>query len=172
MDLRTKIKNIPNWPKKGVNFKDITPLLENAKSFQYAINQLAKPFKNKEIDKIIGIDARGFLLASALAYKLNLGIAIVRKQGKLPRKTVSTNYSLEYGKNLLEIHQDAVKAKETILIVDDVLATGGTSWATMKLVEKLGGKIIGFTFLAELKNLKGRKKIKNYPIYSLLSYEK
>jgi len=195
MDLKTKIINIPDWSKKGVNFKDITPLLENAKSFRYAINQMAKFFKGKRLnksstffsrsivsrgkprdfkkvlDKIVAIDARGFLLASALAYKLNTGISIVRKQGKLPRKTVRTDYSLEYGKNLLEIHHDAVKQNERILIVDDVLATGGTAKATMKLVEKLGGKIIGFSFLIELKNLNGRKKLKNYPIHSLITYQ-
>ncbi len=172
VNLKSKILEIPNWPKKGVNFKDITPLLEEPKYFKYVIDKLAEPFKNKKIDKVVGIDARGFLLASAVAYKLNSGVAIVRKKGKLPRKTIRANYSLEYGENIIEMHRDAILRGDKILIIDDVLATGGTARATADLVKKLGGKILGIGFLIDLKFLNNGKKLENYNVYSLISYEK
>lgn len=169
-NLQSKIREIPNFPKKGVNFKDITPLLEDAKYFKEAINLLAKKYHNKKIRKIVAIDARGFLIASALAYKLKTGIVIVRKKGKLPFKTMGYDYDLEYGQETLEIHKDSIKPNERILIVDDVLATGGTALAAAKLAEKLKGKIIGLAFLIELLFLKGRKKLKKYKIVSLVQY--
>ena len=137
MNLKSYIREIPDWPKPGVNFKDITPLLSDKKLFSKMIDELAKPYKNKKIDKIAGIDARGFLLASALAYKLKTGIAIVRKKGKLPSKTISRQYALEYGSNTIEMHEDAILPGEKILIVDDVLATGGTMKATVEMIKEL-----------------------------------
>ena len=170
LNLKSKIREIPDFPKKGVGFKDIAPLLEDAKYFRYLIDILFKKYKDKKIKKIVAIDARGFLIASALAYKLKTGIVIVRKKGKLPFKTVGCDYDLEYGKETLEIHKDSIKPKERILIIDDVLATGGTALAAAKLVEKLKGKIIGISFLIELLFLNGRKKLKKYNVVSLIQY--
>lgn len=171
MDLKQYIREIPDWPKKGVNFKDITPLLRDAEAFKFAVDELAKPYAGKKIDAIVGIDARGFIFASALVYKLGAGLAIVRKKGKLPHKTISQEYELEYGSNTIEMREDAIKPGQSVVIVDDVLATGGTMEATIKLVEKLGGKIEGISFLIDLTFLKGREKLKNYLIYSLLNYD-
>lgn len=168
--LKEKIHSVPDYPKKGIIFRDITPVLEDKNSFYFLINKLASFFKNKKIDKIVGIDARGFLLAAPLAYKLKTGLTIVRKKGKLPRKTVKKSYSLEYASETLEMHQDSIKKGEKVLLVDDVLATGGTMAATCDLVEKLGGKIIGILFFIELKDLKGRKKLKKYKIKSLIKF--
>lgn len=169
--IKSKIREIPDWPKKGVNFKDITPLIEDSLAFRKIINALAKPYLNKKIDKIIGIDARGFILAAALAYKLKSGVAIVRKKGKLPSKIVSKKYALEYGSNTIEMHKDTILPGEKVLLVDDVLATGGTMKATIDLVKKLKGKIIGVDFLIELSYLKGRQKLKGYKVRSLLKYQ-
>lgn len=168
--IKSKIRAVPNWPKKGIVFRDITPLLEDKKAFRLAIDKLAKPYLKTKIDKIVGIDARGFILASALAYKLKTGLAIIRKRGKLPPKTISEKYALEYGSNTIEIRNNSVKARERVLLVDDVLATGGTVKAAAKLVEKLKGKIIGISFLIELPELNGRKKLKNYSVKSLVNF--
>ena len=168
--IKAKIRELPDWPKLGVNFKDITPLLEDKKLFFKMIDELARPYLNQKIDKIIGIDARGFLLASALAYKLKTGIAVVRKQGKLPSKTIFKKYALEYGSNIIEMHKDSVLPGEKVLLVDDVLATGGTMKATVDLVKKLKGKIIGVDFLIELAYLNGRKNLKKQKIRSLIKY--
>lgn len=165
--IKAKIREIPDWPKKGVNFKDITPLIGDSKAFRKVIDELAKPYLKKKIDKVVGIDARGFILAAALAYKLRAGIAIVRKKGKLPFKTVSQKYALEYGSNTIEMHKDTILPGEKVLLVDDVLATGGTMEATINLVKKLKGKIMGVDFLIELTFLDGRKKLKGYKIRSL-----
>lgn len=170
MNLKKHIREIPNWPKKGVTFYDITTLLQDKKALKYTIDQMAKPFKNKKIDKVVGIDARGFLFASALAYKLKTGLAIVRKRGKLPYKTYKKKYSLEYAADSIEMHRDSIKKKEKVLLVDDVLATGGTMRATIDLVEKMKGKIVGISFLSELDFLKGRKKLIKYKVYSLIKY--
>jgi len=170
-DLKTKIREISDFPKKGINFKDITPLLEDARRFKQAIDLFVKEYKSKGIKKIIAIDARGFLIASALAYKLGSGIVIVRKKGKLPYKTIGCDYDLEYGKETLEIHQDSIKPGEKILIVDDVLATGGTALASAQLVEKLKGQIVGLAFLIELSFLQGREKLKKFKIISLVKYK-
>lgn len=170
MDLKKYIREIPDWPKKGVNFKDITPLLQNPKAFRGAIDALAKPYTKNKPDVVVGIDARGFLLAAPVAYKLGTGLAIVRKKGKLPSKTILTKYSLEYGINEIEMHRDAIKKGQKVLIVDDVLATGGTMQATIKLVEKLGGKIIGIAFLIDLPFLGGAKQLKKYPIQTIIDY--
>lgn len=159
-----------DWPQKGIVFRDITPVLEDGEVFQFLIDEMAKFCQEEEIDKIIGIDARGFILASVLAYKLKTGLAIVRKKGKLPYTTISQKYTLEYASETLEMHQDAVKKGERILLVDDLLATGGTMKATVDIVRKLGGTIVGILFFIELKNLKGREKLKGYKIKSLVEF--
>lgn len=169
--IKSKIREIPNWPKRGVSFKDITPLIEDKSAFEQIINELAKPYLGQKIDKIVGIDARGFILAAGLAYKLKSGLAIVRKKGKLPWQAISQEYALEYGTNTIEMHRDSILPGEQVLLVDDVLATGGTMRATIDLVEKLQGKIKGCDFLIELSSLKGREKLKNYKIRSLAKYE-
>lgn len=169
-ELAKYIRDIPDFPKDGIIFKDITPLLENKKAFKKAIEKIVAEYKDKKIDKVVAIDARGFLIGSPVAFNLGAGIAIVRKKGKLPYKTHSVEYDLEYGKDIVEMHQDAIKPGENILIVDDLLATGGTVNGVIELVEKLKGKIIGIAFLIELTFLKGGEKINKYPIYSLIKY--
>ena len=168
--IKQKIREVADWPKHGVSFKDITPLLEDKVLFSKVIDELAQPYLKAKIDKIVGIDARGFLLASALAYKLKTGIAIIRKNGKLPSKTISRRYALEYGSNTIEMHQDSISPGEKVLLVDDVLATGGTMQAAVDLVRELKGKIAGIDFLIELAYLNGRKILKGQKIRSLIKY--
>jgi adenine phosphoribosyltransferase len=170
IDLKNKIRSIPDFPKKGVIFRDITPVLQDPRSFRFLIEELTKPYKKKKIDKVVGIDARGFLLAAPIAYKLGAGLCIVRKKGKLPYETVSQNYSLEYGEETIEMHKDSISPGEKVLIVDDVIATGGTLKATADLVEKLGGKIVGICLFVELRDLKGREKLKKYKVNSLIKF--
>lgn len=169
-ELKSKIREIADWPQKGVSFKDITPLLADAGAFSQIIDDLASPYVSQKIDKVVGIDARGFILAAAVAHKLKTGLALVRKKGKLPFKTVSREYLLEYGSNVLEMHQDSVLPGEKILIIDDVLATGGTMKATVDLVKELKGEIIGIAFLIELAYLDGRKNLNGQKIKSLITY--
>jgi adenine phosphoribosyltransferase len=173
MDLKLKIREIPDWPKVGVNFKDITTLLEDKDAFQETINSLATQFADQKIDKIVGIDARGFLLAAPVAYKLKIGLAIVRKKGKLPSRTIGQEYTLEYASNAIEMHDDAIKPGENIVLIDDLCATGGTSLATCDLIEKLGGKIIGVGFLIDLPFLGGSLilKARGYEVCSLVEYD-
>lgn len=168
MELKNFIKDVPDYPKPGIIFKDITPLLGDKEAFQFVINSFAEKFKGADV--VVGIDARGFLLAAPVAYKLGVGLAIVRKPRKLPRKTIREDYTLEYASNTLEMHQDAILPRQKVIIIDDVLATGGTMEATCKLVKKLGGEIVGIGFLMELGFLNGREKLKNLEIFSLLSY--
>ena len=170
MKLAQCIRAIPDFPKKGILFRDITTLLNNKKAFKQAINDLAKKLKNKKIDYIIAAESRGFIFGGALAYKLNCGFVPVRKPGKLPYKTYRHTYSLEYGKDALEIHRDAFAPKSRVLVLDDLLATGGTALAMAKLTEKLKAKVVGILFLIELAALDGRKKLKQYPIYTLIKY--
>ncbi len=169
-EIRQKIREIADWPKHGISFKDITPLLEDKLLFAKVIDELARPYLKKKIDKVVGIDARGFLLASVLAYKLKAGIAIIRKKGKLPSKTISRQYALEYGSNTIEMHQDSILSGEKVFLVDDVLATGGTMQAAVNLVKELNGKIAGIDFLIELTYLNGKKKLKGQKIRSLIKY--
>jgi len=171
MNLEKYIRVIPDFPKKGISFKDITPLLENPKAYHYTINALVKPFQHSKIQKVIGIDARGFLLASGVAYKLKTGISIVRKKGKLPYKCLSEQYSYEYAKDVLEMHQDAIKPGERVLIVDDVLATGNTLQATIKIIKRLGGKVVGIALLGELGYLEGYRKVRGYRKHVLIKFE-
>jgi len=168
-NLKLKIRDIPDFPKKGIIFKDITTLLKDGKAFREAVDTLVKRYKKKKIDLIVAVEARGFILGAALAYRLGVGIIPVRKLGKLPYHTHKVKYQLEYGNAELEIHRDAIKPGEKVLVVDDLLATGGTVGAVCKLIEKMKGKIVGVAFLIELTVLKGRKNLK-HPIYSLIKY--
>lgn len=170
-DLKNYIRSIPDFPKPGILFRDITTLLSDPGAFQRAIDQLANRFKDAGIKKVIGIESRGFLTGAPLAYLLNAGFIPVRKKGKLPFKTNSVSYELEYGLDTLEIHRDAVVKGETVLIVDDLLATGGTAKATCDLVQKSGGEVAGLAFLVELAGLSGRKKLQGFDIFSLITYE-
>jgi adenine phosphoribosyltransferase len=173
MDLKLKIREIPDWPKAGINFKDITTLLEDKDAFKEAVDSLAAQFADQKIDKIVGIDARGFLLAAPVAYKINAGLAIVRKKGKLPSKTIGQEYTLEYASNAIEMHDDTIKPGENIILIDDLCATGGTALAACDLIEKLGGIIIGVSFLINLPFLEGSKKLKarGYDVHSLVEYD-
>lgn len=169
--IKKKILDIQDWPKPGVVFRDITPLLQDRELFQKTIDRIAYPYIGQKIDKVVGIDARGFLLASVLAYKLNAGLAIIRKKGKLPRETISKSYSLEYDSSQIEMHKDSIKEGERVLLVDDVLATGGTMKAALDLVEDLRGEVIGAEFLIELEYLRGREKLIGYKVNSLAKYK-
>lgn len=171
INLKEKIREVQDWPKAGVNFKDITTLLEDKSVFRYVIDKLCEPYLNKEINKLVAIDARGFILASAMAYKLGVGVCLVRKKGKLPYKTKSRDYDLEYGSNTIEMHEDSIKSGEKIVIVDDLVATGGTILASCELVEELGGEIIGISYIIDLPFLNGSKKIEKYNLNYLVSYD-
>ena len=170
MQFDSYIRDVPNFPKPGVTFKDITPLLNSPKALEAACENLYNKIGDKQIDKVIGVDSRGFIFAPLLALKLNAGFVPVRKKGKLPYKTLSESYDLEYGTDTLEIHIDAIKKGEKVLIHDDILATGGTAQAVCKLVEKLGGEIVQCNFLVQLNFLNGADKLKGYDIASLLNY--
>ncbi|MBI1956948.1 MAG: adenine phosphoribosyltransferase [Candidatus Niyogibacteria bacterium] len=168
--LKSRIREIPDWPQKGVSFKDITPLLLHPPAFQMAIDRFVEEFDTASIDKVAAIDARGFLLGAPVAYFLDAGLVLVRKQGKLPSRTLAESYELEYGKNVLEIHDDSILHGERVLVIDDVLATGGTATATAELVKKVGGLVAGFGFLLELSDLNGRQKLAGEHVFSLLVY--
>lgn len=171
MDFKQKIRVIPDYPKSGIRFKDITTLLKDGIAFQQAIDQMAEYLKGKQIDVIVGPEARGFVIGAPLAYALGIGFVPVRKQGKLPAQTVETSYQLEYGEDRLAIHQDAIQPGQKVFIVDDLLATGGTILATIDLIQQLKGDVIGAAFLIELSYLKGRERIQHLDIYSLVQYE-
>jgi len=168
--LKEHIRDIPDFPKEGIVFKDITPLLADKKAFTYTIDALAHHFDRDQIDKVLGIEARGFMVAAPLAYRFTAGLIPVRKKGKLPWEIESEEYELEYGTDLLEVHRDAITPGERILIVDDVLATGGTARATARLTERCGGKVAGIATIMELSFLGGRDKLSDYEILSLISY--
>jgi adenine phosphoribosyltransferase len=171
MDLKKYIKIVPDWPKPGIQFKDITPLMDNGEAFRYATDQIVTYAREKEADLIVGPEARGFIVGCPVAYSLGVGFAPVRKEGKLPRETIKVEYGLEYGKDVLTIHKDAVKPGQRILITDDLLATGGTIEATIKLVEQLGGIVVGIAFLIELNYLNGREKLDGYDILTIIPYD-
>lgn len=170
-DLKSYIRDIPDFPKKGIIFKDITPLLKNGKKFKEVVDLIVNEFRDKKIDIILSVEARGFIIGSAVAYNLGVGMVPVRKKGKLPFETHSVTYDLEYGKGVLEIHRDAIEKGTRVLVVDDLLATGGTTRAVIDLVEKMGGEIIGIAYLIELTALKGREKLKGYPVFALIEDE-
>ncbi len=170
MDLKKYIRNILDFPKPGILFRDITTLLKDKKAFKYAIAGLVTKYRNKKIDLVVAAESRGFIFGAVIAHALSAGFVPVRKKGKLPATTRFVTYSLEYGTDTLEIHQDAIKPGDKVLIVDDLLATGGTVKAVTDLVRQLQGKIIGIAFLIELCDLKGRDNLKGYPVYSLIKY--
>lgn len=170
MDFKKYIKIVKDFPKEGIEFKDITPLMDNGIAFRAAVDEIVKYAREKEIDMIVGPEARGFIIGCPVAYALRVGFVPVRKAGKLPREVIEIDYGLEYGENVLTIHKDAVKPGQRVLITDDLLATGGTIEATIKLVEQLGGIVVGCAFLIELSYLKGMEKLKGYDVLSLMTY--
>ena len=170
--LKELIREVPDFPKKGILFYDITTLLKDKLGFATLIDALAEHYLNKDIDLVLGMEARGFIFAPALAYRLNADFVPLRKPGKLPAATVKFDYALEYGTNTLEIHNDAIQKGQRVLIVDDLLATGGTANATAKLASSLGAEIVGLGFVVELDFLKGRELLQGYDVFSLLHYEK
>ena len=171
MDLKQKIRNIPDFPKKGIVFRDITTLIKDSEAFKFSVDRMVENYKGKKIDVILGAEARGFIFGAVMAYKLGVGFIPVRKPGKLPYRTCEVSYDLEYGKNILQMHSDAVKKGDRVLIVDDLVATGGTAKAKAELVEKMGGKVAGFCFLIELEFLNPREILKGYDIFSLIKYK-
>jgi adenine phosphoribosyltransferase len=170
MDLDQFIAIVPDYPKPGIKFKDITPLMNNGEAYKYATDQIVAFAKDKQIDIIVGPEARGFIIGCPVSYSLGIGFAPVRKEGKLPRETVKVSYGLEYGSDVLTIHKDAIQPGQRVLITDDLLATGGTIEATIQLVEQLGGVVAGIAFLIELSYLDGRKKLDGYDIMTLMKY--
>ena len=171
VDLKSKIRTIPDWPKPGIMFRDITTLLKDPEAMKYVIDKFCEKYSNIKIDKIVGIESRGFIFGSLLANELKVPLVIARKPGKLPGETSKIEYELEYGIDSLEIHNDAISSDDNVLIVDDLIAIGGTSLGCCKLVEKLKGKIVGCAFVIELTDLKGREKLKGYEVFSLVSFE-
>jgi len=171
MNLKETIRSIPHWPIESVTFRDLTTLMLNPEAFNHACDVLYERYKNQKIDKIVAIDARGFVFGGVLAYKLNVGFVPVRKKGKLPSSTIQSDYTLEYGVNTVEMHDDSISTGERVVIVDDLIATGGTIAAAVKLVEQLGGKIIECAFIVELPDLKGREKIANQAVFSIVEFE-
>jgi len=169
-ELKNIIRDIPDFPKKGIVFKDITTLLADGRSFHRMIDLIAHRYLGQRIDQVVGVEARGFILGSALAYKLGTGVTLVRKPGKLPYKTRCKTYALEYGSDTLEIHEDAFKAGDRVLVADDLLATGGTMAAVVELVQELGAEVVECAFMAELEFLKGRKKLPEGKVFSLLKF--
>lgn len=170
MDLKTSIRNIKDFPKPGIMFRDITTLLKDPEAFNYTIEQLYCYTENKNINKVVGIESRGFIFGSVLADKLNCGFIPVRKPGKLPAEKVSISYSLEYGEDRLEMHKDAIQPGDKVLVHDDLLATGGTMNAVCQLIEQLGGDIVQVSFIVELSFLNGRNKLKKYDVRSIVDY--
>lgn len=170
MDLSKYIASVPDYPEKGIIFRDISPLMADGEAYQYATDQIVNYAKDKNVDMIIGPEARGFIVGCPVAYSLGIGFSPVRKKGKLPREVIEVNYGLEYGIDTLQLHKDAIKPGQRVLVVDDLLATGGTIAATIELIEELGGIVVGTAFLIELLDLKGRDKIKEYDIFTLLEY--
>lgn len=169
-DYSRYVRNIPDFPKKGILFRDITPILLDPRLFSQIVNEFVRRLKGKKVDKIVAIESRGFIFGGAIANRLKVGLAIVRKPGKLPYETIKETYELEYGKDSLEIHKDAIKKGERVVIFDDVLATGGTAKATGNLVKRLGGKVVEYDFLIELTPLKGKDKLKGAQVFSLIEF--
>lgn len=170
MDLSKFIASVPDYPEKGVIFRDISPLMADGDAYKYATQQIANYAKDKDVEMIVGPEARGFIVGCPVAYELGVGFAPARKKGKLPREVIEVNYGLEYGEDTLQLHQDAIQPGQRVLVVDDLLATGGTLAATIELIEELGGVVVGTAFLIELVDLKGRDKIEGYDIFTLLQY--
>jgi len=170
-DLRAKIRDIKDFPTEGVLFKDITTLLKDGPAFRLVVDALAQRYRDQRVEIVVGIESRGFIFGAPVAHQLNAGFVPVRKLGKLPSKTIEVEYELEYGRDALAIHEDAIRAGQRVLVVDDLLATGGTMAATLRLMEQLGGVVVGVAFLIELALLHGRDKLRTYPLHSLIVYE-
>ena len=170
MNLKNYIAIIPNYPSEGITFRDISPLMADGDAYRYATKQIVDYAKEKNIDMVVGPEARGFIVGCPVAYESGVGFAPVRKPGKLPRKTIEVSYDLEYGSDTLTIHEDAIKPGQRVLLCDDLLATGGTVKASIELIERLGGIVVGCAFLIELTDLKGRDMIKGYDIFALMDY--
>ncbi len=170
MDLKQFVTVVPDYPKPGIQFKDITTLMDNGEAYKYATDQIVAYAREKQIDLVVGPEARGFIIGCPVAYSLGVGFAPVRKEGKLPREVVRVEYGLEYGKDVLTIHKDAIKPGQRVLITDDLLATGGTIEATIKLVEELGGVVAGIAFLIELSYLNGRRLLDGYDVLTLMKF--
>jgi adenine phosphoribosyltransferase (EC 2.4.2.7) len=171
-ELKSLIRQLPDYPVKGVIFLDITPVFKDAEAMKFVIDEQSKLFRKGEIDLVAGVEARGFIVGAPLAYKLGVGFVPIRKPGKLPWKKKKVTYQLEYGEEAVEIHIDAVSMGQNVLLVDDLLATGGTAKAAASLIEELGGKVKGISFIVELEHLKGREKLSGYNVYSLIKYRK
>ena len=170
-ELRGKIRDIKNFPTEGILFKDITTLLKDGPAWRFAVDALASQYQSERVDVVVGVESRGFIFGGAIAHQLRAGFVPVRKLGKLPGKTISVEYELEYGRDALAMHEDAITPGQRVLAVDDLLATGGTMAATLRLVEQLGGRVVGVAFMIELAFLHGREKLKNYPLHSLIVYD-
>lgn len=170
MNLKDYITDVVDFPEKGIIFRDISPLMQDGDAYRFAVNEIVEFAKDLGVDKVVGPEARGFMVGCPVAVGLGCGFAMARKKGKLPRETVEVDYGLEYGEATLQLHSDAVKPGEKVLICDDLLATGGTTLATVELIEKLGGEVVGLAFLIELMDLKGREKIEKYTIKTLMEY--
>ncbi|AZT90927.1 adenine phosphoribosyltransferase [Caldicellulosiruptor changbaiensis] len=171
MNLKEKFRHVLNFPKEGIDFIDITTVLQDKDAFKYAIDSLVDLVRGIDFDLIVGPESRGFIFGAPVAYVLNKGLVLVRKKGKLPYKTVSVEYELEYGKDILEMHIDAIQPGQKVVIIDDLLATGGTTLSNIKLVEKLGGKVVGIAYLVELTYLNGRENLKGYDVRSVVQFE-
>ncbi len=171
LDLKNYIRSVPDFPKKGIIFRDITTLLKDGEAFKHSIDALCELFPDSGANVIIGPESRGYIFGAAMAYKMGISFVPVRKPGKLPAETISETYELEYGTDTIEMHRDAIGADSKVLMIDDLLATGGTMAAACRMVEKLGGKIVGIGFLIELSFLKGREKLQDYPVHSLIDYD-
>ncbi len=169
--MRRRIQEVPDFPKPGISFKDITPLIEDGAAFRAAVDEMARATERIDYARILSADARGFVFGAALAYKARKGLILARKRGKLPRETVSVDYELEYGSEVLEVHADSIPAGARVLVVDDLLATGGTARAMCRLVENTGGIVAGVAFLVELRHLRGRERLAPYPVTSILAYD-
>ena len=169
-NLKKLIRDVPDFPKKGIIFKDITPLLQNPKGLRDTVEAISNHYTNKKIDIVVGVEARGFIQAPTIAFDLGAGFVPIRKPGKLPYEKISMSYALEYGTDTLEIHKDGVRKGQQVLMVDDLLATGGTMSGCCKLIESLGGNVVGCAFLIELSFLNGKKALDKYDIYSLIKY--
>lgn len=170
LDLKKKIREIPDFPKPGILFYDLTTLLKDREGLRQAVDILTEHYRGRQISKVLGIESRGFILGPPLAYNLNAGFVPIRKSGKLPAETVRVSYDLEYGTDTLEIHRDAVEPGERVLIVDDLIATGGTAAAAAQMARELKAEVVSFAFLVELEFLKGREKIRDFDVYSVLKY--
>jgi adenine phosphoribosyltransferase len=170
-ELKAKIRDIKNFPTEGILFKDITTLLKDARAFRCVVDSFVRQYQHERVDVVVGVESRGFIIGGAVAHQLQAGFVPVRKLGKLPGKTIEVEYELEYGRDALAIHEDAIRVGQRVLAVDDLLATGGTMAATLRLIDQLGGRVVGVAFMIELAFLLGRDKLKEHPLHSLIVYE-